>query len=1238
MRVVLSIGPVQVHIIAAHSPYEDSPEERRIAFWNLLAAELALAQRSKGSFVLLGIDANAHVGSTPSVASGIIESQEENDNGAALRSTAEEHGLRILNTFFAAGPTWTGSGGHRSRIDYLVTSDKLFDYAVGCWVCSGIDLATSLRDDHSVLYAKITGFCKALLCSSEGTSQRSLLQDCGAPKYAKQSLRDPARVCYFQRLLSQFVPQFSDHALVAGTRAQLDATAAGFVDHVKWAARQSFVLVADAPRRPWISTRTWEVIQMGSKCRGILRRWKKTAGACLCSLVLRCWHAVRTSLPPADDTILCAVTWYCGLERNTSSMIAQTLHSLGKLVRLRRPLLLYDRQVSLLTAADAAQKAADNNETRKLYSIVKGLAGKEAAPLSGIKHEDGSTIIDSSETTARWRRHFAALFRADVVDDPLAAIGILATPPDGLPSSAMRFPFTPSLEQVHAALFLLNGDKGLGPDCLSASVLQAGGWATAEIVHEIICQIIALEYVPVAWRGGKLVVLYKGKGPPSDCDSYRGLLIADHIAKILTTLLQIHMNDAYQNEVGPEQHGAVRGRGTALASLAIRAFIDACRLMAWSSFVLFIDLSKAFDYAVREVVMGWMQNAPVPRSARRDHLIKVGIPLDAVDDLMAWLETNGSLLQQMGFCRTTVGLVSSLHTGAWFRLLGDDKSIVTLTGGRQGCKLGALVFNLIYSVALKKVRESLLAAGIVLHVRRQSTAPFWTSDGCDVTWKPPNAQEAGPTSFHAVVEITYVDDEAITLAASSPAALLQAIDMLMKVLVDTFLAFGFRINWSAGKTEGFVVFRGKHASLEKRRLFVTNDAKIKLPANAGADHLRIVQHYKHLGSVIGPDGSSAADAPVRVRSAMTSYAPLAVKVFGTLSIARGVRIRLAHALVSTRLLYNVQTWSSLTSCMYKKLNHVYMRVLRRIAGACRFGKECKWSDLDVRRVLHAPSLQCLITQRRLLLLGSVLRNGSPALCSALAFVGSSADRLRLPWVRLVRDDLESLYAVLKHKLSELGDPQVHADLWCEFIKSHPQAWKQLVSQYHLDKMFHDVAKKATKFDESLPAYLAHVCQVCAGGGMHVAFASAKGLLCHKRSRHQMRNPLRAFLDASGVCPVCGGDYGCRTRALAHVTETRCRGKATRTCRDELESGGFAPFSDERINEFDELDRQARGAARAAGHTQPLARAPAKRPRVRARRNNKRRAPSPVTVVQTAAPHPAKRLRTKTPSAMIEWDF
>lgn len=67
----------------------------------------------------------------------------------------------------------------------------------------------------------------------------------------------------------------------------------------------------------------------------------------------------------------------------TSMIILQTLQQLGKFVRIQRPLLLNVRRAALLAAADAAQRAADKNEHRELYAIVKSLASRESAPLKG---------------------------------------------------------------------------------------------------------------------------------------------------------------------------------------------------------------------------------------------------------------------------------------------------------------------------------------------------------------------------------------------------------------------------------------------------------------------------------------------------------------------------------------------------------------------------------------------------------------------------------------------------------------------------------------------------------------------------------------------------------------------------------------------------------------------------------------------------------------------------------------
>ena len=234
--------------------------------------------------------------------------------------------------------------------------------------------------------------------------------------------------------------------------------------------------------------------------------------------------------------------------------------------------------------------------------------------------------------------------------------------------------------------------------------------------------IFRFGYVPLSWRGGRYVILFKNKGDPSICDSYRGLLVSDHAGKILTSLLQRQLEVPYVAQVGDCQYGAVRGRGTALAQMAVRAFLDFCCLLALSCPVLFVDLTKAFDYALREIVMGWSSAMSIASHDRRNFLKGRGIPDEFLDDLLVWLDSHSLLLKEMGVMPNVIATVNSLHTSTFFKVPGNSSLLVTAAGGRQGCKLGALVFNLVYSVALRTLRRKLESAGIILRVSVQRSA------------------------------------------------------------------------------------------------------------------------------------------------------------------------------------------------------------------------------------------------------------------------------------------------------------------------------------------------------------------------------------------------------------------------------------------------------------------------------------------------------------------------------------
>ena len=305
-----------------------------------------------------------------------------------------------------------------------------------------------------------------------------------------------------------------------------------------------------------------------------------------------------------------------------SSLDSSFLADLRSNSKLRERALLYDRVASLEAAANDGAKAAATNDTRKLYMIVKSLAGVSVKPAAGICDEVGIMLEDKAAISDRWTRYARDLFRGEIASDiecldkgSLVDLSNVATL------------FAPTVEGTESAIKKLRGGGALGPDKLPGSLLQAGGRAAAEIIHCVLELIFLFGYVPLVWRGGRYILLFK-KGDASKCNSYRGLLVSDHIGKIVASVVQTEIDARYCQQVGADQYGAVRGRGTALAQFLVRNFLDFCTLFCLSSMVLFLDLSKAFDFAPREIVMGWCGALPLDDGVRRNFLLGRGVPAD----------------------------------------------------------------------------------------------------------------------------------------------------------------------------------------------------------------------------------------------------------------------------------------------------------------------------------------------------------------------------------------------------------------------------------------------------------------------------------------------------------------------------------------------------------------------------------------------------------------------------------
>ena len=117
-------------------------------------------------------------------------------------------------------------------------------------------------------------------------------------------------------------------------------------------------------------------------------------------------------------------------------------------------------------------------------------------------------------------------------------------------------------------------------------------------------------HFPEDWTIGLLVPLHK-KGSMHSADNFRGITLLSIISKFFTRLLNNRLCKwAGEYGVYVEAQGGFReGRGTTDSIFVLTSLIQHFLNHGKSLYVAFIDLSKAFDYVVRENLWFKLVNA-----------------------------------------------------------------------------------------------------------------------------------------------------------------------------------------------------------------------------------------------------------------------------------------------------------------------------------------------------------------------------------------------------------------------------------------------------------------------------------------------------------------------------------------------------------------------------------------------------------------------------------------------------
>ena len=155
----------------------------------------------------------------------------------------------------------------------------------------------------------------------------------------------------------------------------------------------------------------------------------------------------------------------------------------------------------------------------------------------------------------------------------------------------------PTIEEVLVSIKQLTSGKAPGSDGIPPDIFKHGGTAVAEELLKLFTMIWEEGGVPQDFKDADLVHLYKNKGDIKCCDNHRGISLLCIPGKILARLLLNRLFKHIDNIglVPESQCGFRLGRGTTDMNYALRQIMEKCKLYSEDLYLLFIDLTKAFN-------------------------------------------------------------------------------------------------------------------------------------------------------------------------------------------------------------------------------------------------------------------------------------------------------------------------------------------------------------------------------------------------------------------------------------------------------------------------------------------------------------------------------------------------------------------------------------------------------------------------------------------------------------------
>ena len=154
-----------------------------------------------------------------------------------------------------------------------------------------------------------------------------------------------------------------------------------------------------------------------------------------------------------------------------------------------------------------------------------------------------------------------------------------------------------------------------------------------------------------------------------------------HCGKPLCKMLAAAIAPQNNSAMPDTQCGATALRVAGFATHILVTLMEICRKREKSFFALFLELVKAFDRIIRELVFGIPPGVTDVNQQLRD----LGLSVPHLNFVTSFIARHGSLFEVIGVHPRVIQLVCNLHVSSRNTYGSLESAIIVKVGGRQGC-------------------------------------------------------------------------------------------------------------------------------------------------------------------------------------------------------------------------------------------------------------------------------------------------------------------------------------------------------------------------------------------------------------------------------------------------------------------------------------------------------------------------------------------------------------------------